>query len=921
MTRLVLLLSLLLAAQGSSGQIVPALNEGIAHRSRSWTWQDYQANNQNWGVAQDDRGVVFVANSDGLLEYGGEVWRLHSLPLKEETVIRSVAVGPRGRIFVGGFGDVGFFSPDARGFLQYESLRPHIPEDQRGFSDVWTTHLTDDGVVFQSAERLFRWDGRRMRSWSTDTRFRTAFLVEGVVYVWEEGVGLKALRSDQLRLISGGRAFADRKVDAVLPHERGLLLIVRDEGLVLLDDGEARLLDGTGSEYLRTFRPYTAVPVPNRYAGRGRLYAVATFFGGVAIVTSDGRLVRVYREDVGLTETDQLVGLRLDDQGGLWVAHINGIVRIDLFARSTWFDQSEGLVGSVYVVEEHRGGIYAGTTNGLFRMAEGNLGRPGDGPAHSEFQPVEELKQEQTWSLLSTPRGLLVGAASGVYAVEGERVYPVSEALALSLLPSPSGGGRVLVGRGDGVGLLDYEDGRWRDRGRIEGVEGETRSLVEDGQGGVWASQTGGSMFYLSDLAAAVPTVQMFGRTDGLTVSAGPLLRVRDEVWVASREGVFAVSRTGRRLRLAPVPELRGVAGVYGLNEVGEEVWLTESDILRSLDRGRFRRTGAPFGLRNVKVIELSQTRDGVVWIGTSEGLLRYDRRIAEGERSYPVSVRLVTDRDREPLYGGAGALSTLRVPYDQSRQIRFEVAAPFFDAPGVIEYQFRLEGFEDDWSTWGPERVTSYTNLWEGSYTLHIRARDTHGRVSEEGTFALRLLPPWYRTWWAYGIWVSCVVGVVWQISAWRVREHRRRLAVQRARSARLQRLSARLERANVRLRQADRLKDDLLANTSHELRTPLTAVLGFSEMLLEDATGETRALAEGIHRGGQRLLGTVNGLLDMFKLQSGTMPIQVSEVDAAGVVRESVSLLQPLATSQGLDLHVVPRPWRSPLRSTPSS
>lgn len=151
-------------------------------------------------------------------------------------------------------------------------------------------------------------------------------------------------------------------------------------------------------------------------------------------------------------------------------------------------------------------------------------------------------------------------------------------------------------------------------------------------------------------------------------------------------------------------------------------------------------------------------------------------------------------------------------------------------------------------------------------------------------------------------------VVAVLWVTTAWRQHTDGKHRARETAQSARLRRLNDRLRLTNASLRASDKIKDDLLASTSHELRTPLTAIMGFSEMLLDVSDPQARSLAMRIQRGGQRLQNTVNGLLDMFKLQSGTLELAPENLDAASHVRSIVSMLAPLAEERGLDLRVYP-------------
>src|SRR5690606_10736661 len=213
------------------------------------------------------------------------------------------------------------------------------------------------------------------------------------------------------------------------------------------------------------------------------------------------------------------------------------------------------------------------------------------------------------------------------------------------------------------------------------------------------------------------------------------------------------------------------------------------------------------------------------------------------------------------------------------------------------------------EWSAWSKEDHTEFTNLPEHRhYTFRVRARNAQGVLGEEAAFAFRVLPPWHRTWWAYALYVLAFSVVLWGFSTWRIRAHQRDLEEERMLNQRLDRMNARLAETNERLRRADKLKDDLLANTSHELRTPLTAILGFSAVLREEGDEDQRELAHAIHRSGQRLLETVNGLLDMAKLQANLLELRPAALDVAEVARDVLAMLRPLAEERGLYLRLLP-------------
>lgn len=116
------------------------------------------------------------------------------------------------------------------------------------------------------------------------------------------------------------------------------------------------------------------------------------------------------------------------------------------------------------------------------------------------------------------------------------------------------------------------------------------------------------------------------------------------------------------------------------------------------------------------------------------------------------------------------------------------------------------------------------------------------------------------------------------------------------------------RLEEANERLLQLDRLKSNLLATVSHELRTPLTSIIGYSEMLREGIAGpvtpEQRDFIVTIHEKGSQLLELISGLLDLSKMENGTLALRRVPVELGPIVKDVLQTLAPMARSKGVRL-----------------
>ena len=120
---------------------------------RNFSAEEHGGFVQNWDIVQDERGIIYVANNQGVLEYDGVNWRL--IPVKGAELVRSLAIDASGTVFVGCNNELGYLKADDRGDLHYVSLVSYIPEEMRGFRNIWSTYSTTEGVFFSRINTFF----------------------------------------------------------------------------------------------------------------------------------------------------------------------------------------------------------------------------------------------------------------------------------------------------------------------------------------------------------------------------------------------------------------------------------------------------------------------------------------------------------------------------------------------------------------------------------------------------------------------------------------------------------------------------------------------------------------------------------------------------------------------------------------------
>ena len=103
--------------------------------------QEYNGHPLSWSIVQDDRGIVYLGNMDGVYEYDGSTWTLIELP--EQNAVRSMAKDEQGRIFIGSVGDFGNLDKDSIGRTEFISLNDKLPEELGTYGQVWDLVQTD----------------------------------------------------------------------------------------------------------------------------------------------------------------------------------------------------------------------------------------------------------------------------------------------------------------------------------------------------------------------------------------------------------------------------------------------------------------------------------------------------------------------------------------------------------------------------------------------------------------------------------------------------------------------------------------------------------------------------------------------------------------------------------------------------------
>ncbi|MBI5443692.1 MAG: hypothetical protein HY900_21090 [Deltaproteobacteria bacterium] len=909
-----LLLAVLCA--GSAEALDPA-RAITQYRHEIWRTKDGLPQSSAEALVQTRDGYVWIGTQEGLARFDGVrfvVFDRSNTPELRHNRILSLLEDRRGCLWIGTEGggltvlQEGRFQTFGRSDGLAADIVRSLAEDLEG--TLWIG--TDAGLQSR--------DESSFKAWGTADGVPAgairALAVDPAGKLWA-GTARGLIRRSGKRFVPAGltetvlslHAAPNGTILVGTPHGARLLQEGRDESL-----GPAKNLPGEVVNCVLRDR-------------RGTVWIGTS--GGLARWTG-GRLSALTPAQ-GLSN-GHVLALLEDREGTLWVGTQDGGLNKLSDASFTPWGIREGLSGDVAwaVFVDRDGAVWSGTDSAGVNVRRGEsvttIGTV-DGLAAAGVQAIWQHPDGSVW--LGTRGG-------GVSVVRGGRVVRTirkADGLAGDSICAITGtrDGSVFLGsRGSGLTRLS-PDGLFTRYAEVDGLLNPTvHALHEDRAGSLWIGTNGAGLFRFDGGRFA-----RFGRAQGLSIEivntiheeadgtlwvgtyGGGLNRFRDGLFrpVTTREGLFDDAV------FAILPDGQGNLWI-SCNRGVYVVSLRELDALLRGDSRRVscRPFGVEDGMRNRECNGANQPAgargpSGRLQFPTIEGVVSVDpSRLFRNLVPPPVHVEEVkVDGTPAPVQ------SFLELPPGKER-FEFHYTALSLRVPSRVKLRVRLEGVDDDWVDVGTRRSAYYTNLSPGSYSFRVAAANESGIWNEgDASFSFRLRPRLDQRpsfWLLGGAFALAIAYTGYRFRVARLEAHERELlgivedrtrslreekarTEQALREAELQR--ERAEDAGRAAEDANQSKSHFLAATSHELRTPLNAILGYSEILSEEIAERgldgLGADVGKIHAAGRHLLGLINDILDLSRMEAGKLDLFPEEFGVASLIRDVTATMAPMA------------------------
>lgn len=685
---------------------------------------------------------------------------------------------------------------------------------------------------------------------------------------------------------------------------------------------------------------------------RGGTVWADTNSGGLNRMGEDGRFVH-YRPIAGdpTTLPSASVYSIFQDAGGvLWFGTFGGGV-----AKYSWTSEKFPLVranpvdpnglsdnGIWAFLEDSQGALWVGTVaGGLNRMdpATGEFERylndPADpGSLSSNFvMSVYEDSQGRFWV------GTFAGGLNRLDTETGAFVrYPTPPNVS-AILEDRSG--RLWIATSVGLGLYDPGSDSFQyllhDAEEPDSLsDSNLTTLYEDREGRIWVG-TFSAGLNLFDPERQTFTRYRHDEEDPSSLTADVVLSIYQDqggtLWIGTASGLDRFDAVGGAF--AHYREQDGLPNQVIYCIVGDgsgHLWLSTNRGLSQFDPagGTFRNYAPADGLQSNEFNQDACYRDGQgrIYFGGINGYNAFQPgEIVDNAHVPPVVMTnlllfntALSPGANSPLREAISTAQELILTYKQDN-LTFEFAALDYAAPERNRYAYLMEGLDASWNEVGSRRFASYTNLPPGDYVFRVRGSNSDGVWNVANpSLGIRIAPPFWQTWWFRGLAIILGTAALAGLFALRLRMvERQKRHLEQVVSERTQALNetmAELRRSRDAAEAASRAKGVFLANVSHELRTPLNAILGFSRLMLRAPASERRggsSLTPGqmenleiINRSGEHLLGLINDVLEMSKIEAGRTLLNEYSFDLRQLLEDLEDMFRLRAEEKAIVLEV---------------
>ena len=680
---------------------------------------EYGAENQNWEVAQNFQGHIYVANNQGLLEYDGARWTLY--PTLHNAAIRSLS-SFKDKIFTGSYMEFGCWTKNNKGLLDYHSISESIKEKLFEDEIIWNIEWIDKYVIFQSYDRIYFYDtDSKELNYTTDkeNNYRL-FKVDQKIYIQKYDGRIFNLENGTEKLIAKIPEHLQVKfLLSMFKVNDRLVVLTRTKGLYKIENQTLERWQIPADSLLKKSRVFSGIQLEDKS------FMLGTISKGIVSISVNGEITNIINQSNGLSN-NTVLNMFEDAEANIWAALDNGLNCINRQSYIKEYNDWDGTFGTTYTSIAHNQKLYIGTNQGLFyKNLDSNM-------------PLKFIKgtEGQVWSLYSLDGQLLCGHNNGVFSITDNKATLIANIDGVwNFRPIPGHPDKLLLGHYSGLAVLEKNNNHWKLSHKIEGFEISSRFVEIINTHEIWVNHETKGVYhlFLNDDLRSFDSITLL---DNIEKSKGSgLIKMGKDLLYSNQKGIFKLEPNTKNFVkdsvLAPLirPE-EYLSGKLIFDKKNERLWSFTQNNIGYAQKGPLTNMvdinnipiennsrKMPLSFENITHLE-----DNKYLIGKTNGYLLID---LDKIRNKPHQLLLdkVHVIDKENRFTEVSKLDRGEFSNKEST-FHITYSVPQYSKYTNISYQYQLEGLDDSWSDWSPNTSVTYEKLSFGDYKFKARSK-----------------------------------------------------------------------------------------------------------------------------------------------------------------------------------------------------
>ena len=699
----------------------------------------YNAGNQNWMVAQDKNHILYFANNEGLLEYNGTNWTLYKSP--NETIIRSVkAIDDL--VYTGSYMEFGYWKRMSNGRLVYHSLSKSIKNQIIDDEQFWNILNFDKWVVFQSLNRIYIYDleSKKYKIITPKNNITKSFKTDNAIYFQVNNEGLFEIENGKSKLVSNDALFKNNKIVNVIADAYGLIIHTQTNGFFRLNkNGISKYTTAADSE-LNFTSIYSSCQLNNGS------FAIGTISDGIYIVSKTGTIDYHISQTNGLSN-NTVLSLFEDADRNLWIGLDNGINCINLQSPIKSFSDESGKLGTVYASVLFNGKLYVGTNQGLFYKLNN---------ASDTFHFIPGTKG-QVWSLFVNQNTLFCGHDSGTFIIDNISAKCIFNQSGTWKFQNISNTNLLLQGNYYGISVLEKTNNQWTFRNKISGFDYSSKYFELSTPNEIYVSHEYKGIFKFkidNDFSKAFNVVKLNYPSKGKNAS---LIKYNNTIYYAYKEGVLKLNNKNKTFEkdvtLSKIFTNDEFTSGKMIVDKSNKIWFFSKHYIYYFYRNKFnyelKQNAIPIPSKFTNALtgyeNITQLNDYSYLIGTTDGYNTININDLSF-KNYKVFISSISVNELNKKSSYISINDEVELNHDENNiTINYSVAQ--FNKYISAEYQYKLEGLQDNWSQWNNKPSVSFKNLSPGDYKFVVRSKIANTNLENTAVYNFTISKPWYIT------------------------------------------------------------------------------------------------------------------------------------------------------------------------------